>query len=250
MKREIGPLPGSIGHEIGSIAGGTVCARDKSTVNIHMGYANRRTWALTMVELLVLIAVLAVVMISVLLPNLARPPQAHRIKCVNNLKNVGLSFRIFASDNGDRFPMEVSTNQGGSMEFVKQGVPWRHFAALSNELSTPKILFCPQDKKRKAATNFNVLRDAAISYFVGVNVGLGQTNRFLSGDRNLTTNGRPVKPGLVDLSTNASVGWSAELHNNQGNVGIGDGSVQQFNSARLAQALPGTGLATNRLAVP
>jgi prepilin-type N-terminal cleavage/methylation domain-containing protein len=226
--------------------GGMVCA---GSIVMHMVWSKRQVVAFTLVELLVVIAVLAVV-IAILLPSFDRPPQAHRIKCVNNLKNVGLAFRIFASDNQDRYPMEVSTNEVGSLELVQTETPFRHFAALSNELSTPKILVCPADKKRKAVTNFLSMRQVNLSYFVGLDATTGLTNAFLSGDRNLTTNGRPVKPGLVDLTTNIVVGWTAEIHNLEGNIALGDGSVQQFSSARLAPALRGTGLVTNRLAVP
>jgi hypothetical protein len=46
------------------------------------------------------------------------------------------------------------------------------------------------------------------------------------------------------------IGWTAEMHKFQGNVATGDSSVQQFPMPRLADALRGTGLGTNRLAVP
>jgi prepilin-type processing-associated H-X9-DG protein len=117
-------------------------------------------------------------------------------------------------------------------------------------LSTPFILYCPMDKGRKPATNFIWLRDSKISYFVGLDATEMQPQSFLAGDRNLTTNGQPVKPGFVELTTNVAVGWAATIHTNQGNVVMGDGSVQQLSSARLPAALRCTLLATNRLAVP
>ena len=54
--------------------------------------------------------------------------KAARINCVNNLKNVGLGARIWATDNGDKLPKD--------------------FATMKNELSTPKILVCPSDPAR------------------------------------------------------------------------------------------------------
>jgi prepilin-type processing-associated H-X9-DG protein len=136
------------------------------------------------------------------------------------------------------------------MELVNGGAAFRYFVALSNQLGTPKLIACPADKKRKPATSFAWVKNANVSYFVTFNATEEQPRTLLAGDRNLTINGRPVKPGSVELTTNLMVGWSSEIHNFQGNVAMGDGSVQQLNGPRLIQALIGTGQATNRLAVP
>ena len=218
---------------------------DSSTVLMHTSFSKRRVGGFTLVELLVSLAMIAV-LVGLLLPALARPGKSPRIKCVNNLKNIGLAFRIFATDHQDRFPMQVSTNEGGSMEFTDDGVAFRHFLAMSNELSTPKIIVCPADSKRQPALSFSAVRPANVSYFVP----LDTPQALLSGDRNLTTNGRPVRPGIVKLTTNILVGWSSEIHNLSGNVALGDGSVQQLTGPRLAAVLSGAGQATNRIAVP
>lgn len=36
--------------------------------------------------------------------------KAQRINCVNNLKQIGLAFRIWSGDNDDKYPFDVSTN--------------------------------------------------------------------------------------------------------------------------------------------
>jgi len=48
-------------------------------------------------------------------------PRAMRINCINNLKQVGLSFRQWALDHGDQYPFNVSTNAGGTMELYAVG---------------------------------------------------------------------------------------------------------------------------------
>jgi hypothetical protein len=102
-------------------------------------------------------------------------------KCENNLKNIGLAFRFFATDNGDRFPFNVSTNDGGSMEFRRAGIQgydanaFRHFQVMSNELSTPKILICPADAKKHEATNWSELRDQHVSYDLRSNPDLDES---------------------------------------------------------------------------
>jgi len=83
-----------------------------------------------------------------------RPAYAPRINCANNLKQVGLAFRTWAIDNDGRFPMQVSVTNGGTMELVSSGLVFPHFQVMSNELSTPKILFCRADTQRTNANNF------------------------------------------------------------------------------------------------
>jgi len=175
---------------------------------------------------------------------LARPKRCGGINCVSNLKQVGLGFRMWANDHDDRFPWQVSTSDGGTLELAGTAEAWRHFAVVSNEFSSPKILVCPEDRGRTRAGAWSAgsawpcfSGNNNLSYFVGLNAVEGSPQTLLSGDRTLTTNGR-IATGFLTLSSNSPVSWvRGLLHNGVGNIGLADGSAQQVNEAMLRKEM-------------
>jgi prepilin-type processing-associated H-X9-DG protein len=206
--------------------------------------------AMTLFEVGVCIAIV-MILVVLILPRLARPRTATVFTCANNLKQLGLAYRIWEGDNGDIYPMGISVTNGGSMEMVATGNVVQTFLVMSNELSTPKILICPNDTTRIYASTFFGLSNSNISYFVGMDA-TNETNpqMIISGDCNFEIGGVPVKPGLRQFRTNDPVAWMATRHMNAGNIGLADGSVQSTTSKGLRDYLQQTGLATNRLAIP
>jgi type II secretory pathway pseudopilin PulG len=215
--------------------------------------STRHETAMTLFEVGVVVAVL-LILLAVLLPTLLQNPRsrkAPKINCMNNLKQIGLGYRIWEGDNGNIYPMGVSVTNGGSFEMVTTGNVIQSFLVMSNELSTPKILYCPADADRAWVASFSGISNSNISYLVGADT----TNELnpqmiLSGDCNFEIAGKPVRPGLLPLRTNAPVAWDSNRHIHSGNLGLGDGSVQSTTSSGMRNYFVATGSATNRLAIP
>jgi competence protein ComGC len=216
--------------------------------------SSRRVGAFTVLELLLVIAVIGI-LASLLLPVLGQAKaRAKRIQCIEQLHQTGVAFIAFAHDHDGKFPMSVSTNAGGSMESVISAYQlggdfyfsFRHFQPLADELRTPKVLVCPTDT-RQPATNFILMNNENISYFVAVDAEFSRPSSILAGDRNLTSD-YAGSGSLVHLGPNATLRWTKELHQFKGNLLFSDGRVEENNSPRLA--LAGGSVPTTAISLP
>jgi prepilin-type N-terminal cleavage/methylation domain-containing protein len=256
---------------------------------------SKKIRAFTLIELLVVIAIIAI-LAALLLPALAAAKKkAQRIQCVSNLKQVCIAIRLWAGDNQEVYPMAVAAASGGAKDAVGFGAiqsaqtqnylpspngicsgVFSMFFVMSNELSTPKILYCPSeyDQARVQSTTFLgtmtptvppgmtfFIKDHNTSYFVGVDADDNYPQMFLVGDHNmgwLINNVEPPpnqifgdgQPFAISVGTNYTevgkvdaanwVGWGDNQHNKLGNVAFTDSSVQTLNRSALQDALLST----------
>jgi hypothetical protein len=117
-----------------------------------------------------LVAAVAITIGSVRSQNDQDHARKLEINCVNNLRHIGLSLRIWSGDNNSEYPWNVSTNAGGVKEIVgadKEGFitnAWMVFQVMANELNSPKVLVCPDDKTKTPAVDFAHLTASNVTY--------------------------------------------------------------------------------------
>ena len=116
-------------------------------------HARKRRSGFTLIEILVVIAIIGV-LAAILVPTLAAAKRrANRSHCINNLREMGKAFRGFADDNGDRLPWQLNAmlrahhqvNQNGTMG----NNAYFSIRALRQDLAVPKLLVSPCDPERQ-----------------------------------------------------------------------------------------------------
>jgi type II secretory pathway pseudopilin PulG len=215
-----------------------------------------------------MIVVIAILMVlaALILPSFHQRSynKATRISCLNNLKEIGTGYRLWAGDNGDLVPSQQTVKSNGWADFLtnaNQGaICWTNYVIMQNELGqSPTLVVCPSDERKAASSFSNNFGNTNISYFVGVSANDMYPQSIAAGDRNLG----PLKPDPdygfspksgkgndVIIPISGGVSWSLKMHSDgnpagAGNILLGDGSAQQvtsasFNANWLRNAAPTT----------
>jgi prepilin-type N-terminal cleavage/methylation domain-containing protein/prepilin-type processing-associated H-X9-DG protein len=112
--------------------------------------ADKRIAGFTLIELLVVISIIAL-LLAILLPSLSKArEQAKTVRCLSNLKQIGLAMHMYAQDSNMKVPRD-ETDGLWSVLFM------RYIGGLSDEVehySEVKIYDCPSYPDREQTVDY------------------------------------------------------------------------------------------------
>lgn len=214
--------------------------------------------AFTLVELIVVIAIFAV-LVALILPEMGGKKDRRQLVCMVNLKQLGIGLIMYSGDHTNQLPWNVSTNTKGGKMVAEIATAADCFSAITNYVQQPRLFVCPTDKARQAATNFAGFSNSNLSYFVSLDASLPASSSpsllILSGDRHLSVDNQPVKPGLCTVELNSTIGWTRELHQHKsqlpsGSLLFADGHTESVSSKILPAKFNYQSITASRLLIP
>ena len=187
---------------------------------------------------------------------------------VNDHQQSNLPFRTPFWDGGTQVPSEQTSWPDGVTSphwLGLQNQAWFQFAWISNELESPRILVCPADKEKKAAScfggnsqggfNHRNNQNHSLSYALWLDAGINGgvysyensqehillSDRHMSYDRPASICSSGYTPVREVLRNTTVAGWESRAkfgHVPTGNIALLDGSVASVTTLQVRELFP------------
>jgi len=107
-------------------------------------FENKNCKGFTLIELLVVVAIIAILS-AMLLPALSQARERARTAvCINNLRQLGLTFHLYLQDYNEYFPCADDPVNTSPVYWLWMGRGWRRF--IIPYINNSRILYCPSDR--------------------------------------------------------------------------------------------------------
>ena len=119
----------------------------------------RRIKGFTLIELLVVIGVIAL-LVAILLPALLSvQSEAKAIKCLSNIRQLGIGLRLYASNNKEQYPINVTSPTSKHWDDAASLGPF--VAVPTSAMNLSSVFWCPADPEAQRSYSMNIWASSA-----------------------------------------------------------------------------------------